>query len=51
MITQANETSKTFIGTIIIKIIARYDGKIHKTMVREHLLNLRHIQIIEGILR
>lgn len=48
MITQGNETSKTFTDTIIIKISARYDGKTHKTMVREHLLNLRHIHITEG---
>ena len=48
VITQGNEMSKVLTGTIIVAIHAKYNGKNHEIILREHPLNLRHVQVIKG---
>ena len=51
VLTQGKEIGKVLIGTISISINAKHDGKNEKIVVNEHLLNLRHVQVIEGQLK
>jgi len=51
VITQGQKISKALTGTIEIKINSKRNGKSKTIMTKEHPLNLRHVQVIEGQLK
>ncbi|PCH65081.1 MAG: hypothetical protein COC04_02890 [Gammaproteobacteria bacterium] len=51
VITQGQKITKALTGTITISTATKRNGKTENIMVKEHSLNLRHVQVIEGQLK
>jgi|GEM_PF-451775 len=51
VVTQGQKISKALSGTIEISINSTHDGKNEVITQKEHSLNLRHVQVIEGLLK
>ena len=51
VITQGQKITKALTGTITISTATKRNGKTENITVKEHLLNLRHVQVIEGQLK
>jgi len=51
VITQGQKITKALTGTIIISSTVKRNGKTENITIKEHPLNLRHVQVIEGQLK
>ena len=51
VITQGQKISKALTGTITISTTIKRNGKTETITIKEHPLNLRHVQVIEGQLK
>jgi len=51
VITQGKKISKALTGTIDISIKPKRDSNNESITLKEHTLNLRHVQVIEGLLK
>lgn len=51
VITQGQKISKALTGTVNISINSTHDGNKEIITLKEHTLNLRHVQVIEGQLK